>query len=324
MQRREFITHSNAAFLTALLSQFPVGKDATSVGGSIGRLQLGRKEDPEQVAAVYLCNAKGLSASEVPYVYAFYDEHARRFVSPLELATVEKAGLYTLEPVLHAFNLRRSDQAKFRNLRNQVQLGLNATAPVTNSDQLTWLFMSVINVFLGKASNRTDQLTKLAADKNGIPLQANPKINITKGIVNLQITAFGQRQDGLWKKFFDTTTALVKSPVVSVALKGFGVPSLAGDALTFVDQVIGIMAAQEKLVPLWNTGSLEFAIHEGANARFKMNQGLWAVIDSGYAQETGFLEGHSIDLEFQSYRIKDKNGNPADANYLVADIKLTK
>lgn len=324
MQRRDFITSSSASILAAMLAQMPVLDDKESTTGPAGRVQLGKKENPEQVKAVYESNARALAGSEVPYVYAFYDEQSAKFLNPLHLAAVEKAGTYTLEPVLHAFNMRQSEQATFRKLRNQVQLGINVMTPSVKPDELTWLFMNVIDVFLGKPANRPDQLTKLGADKPGISLQANPRISVTNGIVNLQVTAFGQRQDGLWKRFFDTITALVKSPIIGKTLKGFGVPSLAGDALVFVDQVIDVMAAQEKLVPLWNTGSLEFAIHEGANVRFTMNPGLWVVVDSAYAQNTGFLEGHSIDLEFQSYRMKDKTGNPVDANYLVADIKFTK
>jgi len=46
-----------------------------------------------------------------------------------------------------------------------------------------------------------------------------------------------------------------------------------------------------------------------------MNPGLWVTIDAPYAQSSNFLEGHSIDLQFQSFRITDRQTMPIDANY---------
>ena len=54
-----------------------------------------------------------------------------------------------------------------------------------------------------------------------------------------------------------------------------------------------------------------------------MKPGLWATVDSDYAQQTNFLEGHTVDLLYESFRINDKAGKPVDANYLVADLKFT-
>lgn len=66
----------------------------------------------------------------------------------------------------------------------------------------------------------------------------------------------------------------------------------------------------------------EFAVHDQATARFTMKPGLWATIDSDYAQQTTFLEGHSVDLQYQSFRITDKQAKPIDANYFVTELKL--
>jgi len=90
-----------------------------------------------------------------------------------------------------------------------------------------------------------------------------------------------------------------------------------------VDGVLDVIAQQNKLVDLWKTGSLEFAVTEDASARFGMKPGLWATVDSDYAQRTNFLEGHTVDLLYESFRITDKAGKPIDANYLVADLKFT-
>ena len=288
--------------------------------------QLSKKSDPEQVRSLYEAGSKEIGPSTAPYVYAFYDEDAKKFASPLNLKPTLKKNSYTLQPILHSFNIKKSDQANFKKLKNQVQLGFNATAAVTKSDQLTWVFMNAVDVFLAKdQSGRQDQLTKFTNSngKSSTPLDSTPKISVANGTVSLQITAFGQRQDSMWVKFFDFVSKAVNSPIISTASKGFGVPGLTTQALTFVDGVLDVIAQQNKLVDLWKTGSLEFAVTEDASARFGMKPGLWATVDSDYAQQTNFLEGHTVDLLYESFRINDKAGKPVDANYLVADFKFT-
>jgi hypothetical protein len=231
-----------------------------------------------------------------------------------------------MEPTLQAFNIRKANQDNFKKLKNQVQLSFNATAPINKSDELSWIFMNAVDVFLAKDDKgRQDQLTKFgnSNSKTGTTLNSNPKINVEKGTVKLQVTAFGQKQDSAWTKFFDVLTKVVKSPLISTAAKGFGIPGLATEAVSFVDGVLDSIAQQNKLVNLWQTGGLEFAVTEDATARFNMKPGLWATVDSDYVQTSSFLKDHQVDLEKQSFRIVDKNGNPVDANYLVVEIKFT-
>src|SRR5207249_293426 len=158
---------------------------------SSGLHKLTVTEKPGNVAAAYEgVDSKDLGASEVPYVYLFFDETTNKFINPLRLAPKLNANAYTLEATLHAFNIKKSDQASFKNLKNQVQLGFNATAPATSTDRLTWLFMNAVDVFLAKDKDRPDQLTKFQNNNGpGTPLNANPRISIPKGLVNLQVTA---------------------------------------------------------------------------------------------------------------------------------------
>jgi hypothetical protein len=141
-------------------------------------------------------------------------------------------------------------------------------------------------------------------------------------MVTLQVTAFGQKQDSLWTQLFDVMSRVAKSPIVSTALKGFAIPGLVTEAAHFVDGVLNTVAQQHKLVSLWQTGGLEFAVTKDASARFNMKPGLWATIDASYAQQSNFLEGHNVDLQYQSFRITDKNAKPVDANYLVMDLRF--
>lgn len=325
MKRRDFVTGSSASAIGAALAAMsselgtPLARAQSTSSGS--PLQLGRKSNPEVVRAAYERGARPLGGA--PYVYLHYDETLKKFTKATEVEpTLDKGKNWTLNPILYAFNIRTADQASFRRLKNQVQLGFNATAPINQSD-LTWVFMNAVDIFLEKDKNRPDKLTKFVqGNDKGAALKANPSVTVANGTVSLQVTAFGQKTEGPWKKFFDVFTKAVSSPIISSASKGFGIPGLATDALKFVDGVIDVYAQQEQLVTLWKTGSLEFTVTKDTPGRFKMKPGLWTTVDADYARESNFLEGHTIDLDLSSFRMIGKDKNPADANYLVMDIRF--
>lgn len=336
MDRRGFLNKSRFALMTAaFLELVPDLKTSNGqvLSGQSGAIsstyQLTKTNDPDAVADLYQPGAKGLGPAATPYVYAFYDENSKKFLNPLAndpngvKPSLDK-GSYTMSPSLLSFNIRQADQAKFMKLKNQVQLSFNATAPISKSDQLSWIFMNAVDVFLAKDDKgRQDQLTKFTSNnKTGTQLNSNPKISVEKGSVTLQVTAFGQKEDSFWTKFFDVIAKVAGSPIISTASKGFGVPGLVTEAVTFVDGVLDSIAQQNKLVSLWQTGGLEFAVTKDASARFNMKPGLWATVDSDYAQQTNFLEGHALDLQYQSFRITDKVAKPVDTNYLVMDVKF--
>lgn len=324
MDRRDFL---NASALTAMATLFETEMEAvvSPHTGTENKIKdtflLTSRLDPERVVRLYE-GASGVEASGIPYLYLHYDEGKNTFVNPRMITPRLKPGTYTLESKLFAFNVSFEDYRRFENLKNEVQLGFNATAPLTDSDSLTWLFMNAIDVFLVKPADRPKQLSNFTKDGKGTALQANPKVTVAKGLIDLQVTAFGQKKDGFWKKFFNVLTAVVSSPILSDVSKGFVIPGLATDALKFVNHAVNVFAEKEKLQEIWKTSSLSFGIHEGAEARFKMNPGLWVMIDSDYARETNLLEGHRIDLDYQSFRITNKDNKVIDTNYLVSDLRF--
>jgi hypothetical protein len=339
MDRREFLSGSRSALFTAVLANLPPecgtqllqaqSGDSKSPSASTTH-QLTVANNPDVIAGAYRIGTKGPGSAATPYVYAFYDEDAQKFLNPLAknpngVKPSLPKGSYTMEPILHAFNIRQTSQRAFQKLKSEVQLSFNATAPANTSDQLSWIFMNAIDVFLAKNDKgRQDQLTKFtnSNSKNGTALKSTPKIRVDKGTVQLQITAYGQKQKSLWTTFFDIVAQVSGSTMISSASKGFGVPGLAAEAVTFVDGVLDAIAKRDGLVNLWQTGGLEFAVTTDATARFNMKPGLWVTIDSDYAQHSSYLDGHHVDLQFQSFRITDQHGKPVDANYLVADIKF--
>ena len=329
MERRHFLNNATFAALTAAgLETLPFlqapafAQDAANHGAPSKMFQLTQANNPDRAAAAYLAGAR--APGDPPYVYAFYDEQQNKFVNPLTLVpNLDSTKTYTLTPTMRVFNISQQMRTRFKNLKQTLQLGFNATAPSPSGDNLSWVFMNAVNIFLSNASDRSAQLTKFTAAGAATPattLNSTPKVTVAKGRLSLQITAFGQKQDSVWKTIFDFVTAASKSPIISTASKGFGVPGLATDALTFVDGVLDSFAQQNSLIPLWQTGSLDFSLATDISARFKMKPGLWAIIDTDYAQRTTFLKDHTIDLQYQSYRINDSNGSAIDANYFIADL----
>jgi nucleoside phosphorylase len=345
MDRREFLNDTSIAAIASLLlngsneSNFLRASDLGTIaqGSAKNPMQsatstshlLTQTEDPAAVSEAYKLGTRALGAAAVPYVYAYYDETVNKFLNPLaetkELRPSLKKGTYVMTPTLQAFNIRKAEQANFRHLQNQLQLGFNATAPTAAQGDLSWIFLNAVDVFLAKDDKQRDsQLTKFSstANQSGTKLNSDPQITVESGTVKLQVTAFGQKKASIWTQFFDIIAKVMKSPVVSTAAKGFGIPALATEAVTFVDGVLDSIQKQSSLVALWKTGSLEFAVTEDATARFNMKEGLWVTVDSEYAQKSKFLEGHTLDLKLQSFRIVDASTNPVDANYLVTDIRL--
>jgi len=328
MERRDFLNSGAIAAMSAAgLQTFPLFQTSAfaQAAGSQAPprvFHLTQKSDPERTAAGYVAGAR--APGDPPYVYAFYDEQQNKFINPLSLApNLDSTKTYTLTPTMRVFNISQAMRNRFKSLKQTLQLGFNATAPSTSGDNLSWVFMNAVNIFLSNSSDRSAQLTKFTSagtTKPATTLTSTPKVSVSKGRLSLQITAFGQKQDSLWKTIFDLVTAASKSPIISTASKGFGVPGLATEALSFVDGVLDTFAHQNNLIPLWQTGSLDFTIAPDVNARFKMKGGLWAVVDTDYAKNTGFLKDHTIDLQLQSYRINDSQGNAIDANYFVADL----
>ena len=136
----------------------------------------------------------------------------------------------------------------------------------------------------------------------------------------MQVMAYGQKQKGFWKSFFDFMNKILGNPITATALTGFGIPGLAVDALQFVDHALTELTRNEGLVSLWKTGSLDFGIDPRTKALFKMCPGIWAIVDHDYADSSNLLDGHTLDLALGSYRLLDKTRKAVDANYLVTDF----
>lgn len=327
LERRSFLTFVSATTPASLGS---VSAATTKAIGSHRRVRthtkfgLTRRIDSEKAFAAYTrAKAKKFvvaDASDFPYAYLFYDENQNKFVDPTAVkttGTISASKTYVLNSTLHAFNLKKDDQDKFKGL--DLQLSFNAKAPNPVGD-LTWIFMNAVRIFAGKDTTNPDPLTRLQNNGAGSPLSAQPTVTVTKGKLSLQITAMGQKQKGFWRNLIDAVVSIFSSPAASAVLSGFGIPALVEQALTFVDQSLDAMTEDEDLLTLWSTGFQTFGIASDTQERFKMCKGLWIAIDWGYASSTNILQNHSIDTHLQSFRIFGPDKKPIDANYFVTDL----
>lgn len=325
MDRRDFVTATTLAALSLQLRQAKAQPRTQTLPATF---DLTRRANQKTAAEAYLTGLKGgLGPAPLPYVFAHYDETQKKFLSPLEVTpTADASKSYSLTQQVYCFNISKSDQARFANLKNQVQLTMNATAPSVAGD-LSWVFMNAIDIFGNKKSGPnqgtlTSFLQSTPNGQSGTSLQTVPKVTVQNGLVNLQMQVLGQKQDGFWSKFIHEVATLLGSQTVSTALTGFGIPSLTKDALQFVSHSLDVMTQNEKPVQLWSYGSFPFGIASNTKQRFRMCGGLWVLVDFDYAKKTNFLEDHTIDTKLQSFRLLDKGANLVDANFLVADMSF--
>jgi len=99
-------------------------------------------------------------------------------------------------------------------LKQDLQLGINVAAPSSGGqDKLTWLFMNAVDVFLQKPSDVPAQLSKFKNYSPTADLKPSSKISISEGVVDLQVTAFGQKKDSFWKELFGFAAKVLDSPL---------------------------------------------------------------------------------------------------------------
>ena len=255
-------------------------------------------------------------------MFLYYDKDAKKFVNPTEVKPTLDSGNYELDAVLHAFNISKASANNFSNLKQDLQLGLNFATPTHDGqDKLTWLFMNAIDVFLQKPANVSSQLSKLNNYNPTGSLTPSSKVTVSKGVLDLQVTAFGQKKVSFWRKLFDILSKVADNPLIAA----FGIPSLVKASVDFVDKSLNMLETQDNLVSLWETRPTTFGIDKTATDQFYfLKSGPWVTIDSNFATNNNYLEkGFGLDILGQSFQIMDTSGakpTPIDANYLVTTL----
>jgi hypothetical protein len=329
VNRREFVSYSSAlACLTTGLhldAEASLGeqKAATNSAGNTGGLNLLKTPYSSSEALLNYTTGVESAAPGPPNTILYYDKGKKTFLSPATLQATQKPGNYSINSTLRAFNLASDRFETAKRSKQEVQIGLNFSAPISSvGDNFAWILKNAVNIFLGKSTNVGSALATFKSTTNAQP--ASPSISnkaqVLQGTFSLQANAFFQKQEGLWRKLFQALSGVPGSPLLAT----LGIPGIALSALEFVTFSLSKLTKDEPLTPIWDAKPLPFALTSDKNdkADFKFQPGLWCIVDSQVSKESQFLKGHTIDIENESYQIMDSTGNPLKATYVVSQFDV--
>lgn len=338
MERRGFLQSGLASAALATLSPFVdveefVGQAvSTSSKTNTGGLDLLKKPyDPQIAALVYeepkfapppcppgeKCPAPALP----PNGFLFYDKGSKTFVKPSTLEASKDKGNYAISATMKAFNISTDAYKIAQSSKQEVQIGLNFSAPITSAgDNFAWILKNAVNVFLGKTNDISGSLASFKAANPASPA-ASPtnKVQVLQGAFDLQVNAFFQKKDGWWRKLFQAFAGVPGAPLLAT----LGIPGVALSALDFVTYSLGKLTQDEPLVPLWDAQPLTFALTKGVERDFRFQDGLWCIVDRSVLKTTNYLKGFTVDIDGQSYQVIDSDGKSLNANYVVAQFDIT-
>lgn len=323
MDRRNFLASGALLSLGALNPdgfQHPHKKQPTQHGASTGGLDLlGKPYDP-QVASLTYNPAVEAGEPPTPNGLLFYDKGKKAFVSPTDIEPTKEKGNYSIGSTLRAFNISNDKYSFAQKSQQEIQIGLNFTAPITSAgDNFAWILKNAINIFLGKADGVTGALAsfKSANPQNPAPAPT-AKVQVLQGGFDLQVNAFFQKKAGFWRKLFQSLGGAPGSPLLAT----LGIPGIALAGVDFVLYSLNKLTQSEPLIPLWNPQPLPFALTKDVKKDFNFQEGLWCIVDSSILKSTNRLKGYSVDIEDQTYQVIDSAGKPLNANYIVADFDV--
>lgn len=324
MDRRHFLASGALFSLAASLDlealPSPEAAKSTTPIPNTGGLELLKKPYDPQVASLTYNPAVEAGEPPTPNGLLYYDKTKKTFVSPLNLDATKEKGNYTITSALRAFNLSTDKYRMAQQSNQEVQIGLNFTAPITSSgDNFAWILKNAINIFLGKSSNVSGALASFkAADLQSSTSAPTGKVQVLQGAFDLQVNAFFQRKSGFWRKLFQALGGIPGAPLLAT----LGIPGIALAGLDFVMYSINKLTKNERLIPLWNPHPLPFALTKGVKRDFKFQEGLWCIVDSSVLKATNLLRNHTIDILNQTYQVIDSRGDPLNANYVVAQLDV--
>ncbi len=341
MKRRSFLQSGLAsAVLTSLTSvggveQFLGEMRTAPRKANAGGLDLlGNPYSPEVAALMYSelpppppcqpgekCLAPPPPPNLPPNAFIFYDKEKKVFKKATELVAAKEKGNYSISANMRSFNISSDKLKTAQNSKQEVQIGLNFSAPITSAgDNFAWILKNAVNVFLGKTSDISGSLASFQSANPTSPAPSPAtKVQVLQGAFDLQVNAFFQKKDGLWRKLFQTFAGVPGTPLLAT----LGIPGVALSALEFVTFSLAKLTQDEPLVPLWNANPLPFALTKDVKRDFTFQEGLWCIVDRPVLPATKFLAGYTVDIDGQSYQVIDADGKALNANYVVAQFDIT-
>jgi hypothetical protein len=325
MRRRDFLEGGTLASFYTLLAHPPTVEAKTTGKTNLSSFHY-NFTTPYKKVSVLNAYASSNAGEESPVplppqVLLHYN--GTKFQKPSELESLLPATTpkYQLDADLYSFGTSSRNANIFKKLNADLQLSFNVGAG-SGDDLLSWLFMSAIDVFFEKnEAGRKQKLAKFKDYKPTSNLKPQSKIIIPEGKLNLQVSALGQRRDSIWAKIFGIAKAIAGSPLLGT----LAIPNLVFESLEFVSKVFTTVTTQDKVVKVWETNPLRFALNKAAlkDADFPFVEGFWVSVDREFALDTKYLQNHSLDKDTQGFQILGPDSRtPIDANYLVTKLTL--
>lgn len=338
MKRRGFLQSGLASAIFTTLSPvldterlFSEGLDAPSDAGGLSLL--GKPYSPETASLMYSemppappCPKGETCLAPPPPVlppngFLYYDTGKKAFVKATEIQAGKDKGNYAVSAALRSFNILSGNYQMAQTSKQEVQIGLNFTAPITSGgDNFAWILKNAVNIFLGKPGDISGSLASFkSANPVSAPASPTSKVTVLQGAFDLQVNAFFQKRDGLWRKLFQAFAGVPGAPLLAT----LGIPGVALSALDFVSFSLAKLTQNEPLMPLWNANPLSFALTKDVKRDFSFQDGLWCIVDRPILLKSEFLKGHTVDIDGESYQVLDPNGKALDANYVVAQFDIS-
>jgi hypothetical protein len=322
MNRRHFLASGTLVSLASSLNLNAFPSPQQNQSQSITGIELLPKPYDSQVASLtYNPSAETAGAPPTPNGLLYYDKSNKKFVSPMSLTPTRPKGSYSISSTLRAFNLAADKYQTAQQSKQEVQIGLNFTAPITSAgDNFAWILKNAVNIFLGKQSAAAGALASFQSSSSSTAPTSAPtsKVQVLQGAFDLQVNAFFQHKGGLWRKLFQALGGVPGSPLLAT----LGIPGIALEGLQFVMYSLNKLTQNEPLIPLWNPQPLPFALTKDVTRDFNFQDGLWCITDSSVLKSTNLLAGYQVDIADETYQVLDPHNNPLNANYVVAQFDV--
>lgn len=265
----------------------------------------------------------------------FYDQAAGKLVNPFNIKPSLTAAKYSFEATALNYHVTKEDNNKlWKSLKNLAQMQLGLSVPANASDDLTWLVMTGIDLFLGNNREGADRRLRKFLNNNKLTdqfVRNIEKIDITSGVGDFQLQVFGQKKKSIWQTILATAGTLFNSTIFAT----LPIPRLVPQGLKFAESVINMIQKTDEdnqLEPIWQGARIPFKLYEGAapvEARpFTFKPGLWLSVDRTFADKN--LDGnknminHFIDIPGGFNELVDSNNRPVDANYTILKFEFPK
>jgi hypothetical protein len=287
---------------------------------------LDKQLDKTASKKLYIPGIVAEAPAPIQHMLFYYDKD--RLTNPFNVSpdqSFNKTKKYSFEAQIVNFHTSASNDAQlWQKLEHdlQLQLGISTKA---EEDDLTWVVLSAMRVFIGGKKSGTDQ--RLQEFQAGVEptkdFSGSSKIAIENGFGRFQLQVFAQKKKSIWSQLLKIGEAAANS----FAFGTLPIPKLLNQGVKFTTTVLDYIQAKDRLVPILTSGQLPFRLtKEVTAADFTLKEGTWVAIDRqfamAYVDGNTDLPGFKVSVPGQFYELTDNKNKPVSADYLVCKFRF--